>query len=80
MAVDRDYLETFYEVVAYMHTNESEIVANADGTNGRVSLAIELTDKFQKAFNEMIKNAEDNCDIDISFYDEIDVFLMTELA
>lgn len=71
MVVEREYLETFYEVVAYMHTNESEIVADADGTEGKVTLAIELTEKFHKWYNRD--------EYDGSFYDAIDEFLETEL-
>lgn len=71
MSVDKNYLETFYEVVAYMHTNESDRVTNADGTEGRVELAIELTDKFQKTYKMD--------EYDGSFYDAIDEFLETEL-
>lgn len=71
MAVDREYLNIFYEVVNYMNTNESERVDKADGTEGRVNLAIELTDKFQEAHKDYKWDGD--------FYDEIDEFLMTEL-
>jgi hypothetical protein len=74
-----DYLETFYEIVAFFYSNqENEFLLNIENTQGRGGmweLANTLTDEFQK----LHENTPWGEASDLDFYDTLYEFLNERL-
>jgi len=72
-----DYLETFYEVVAYFYSyQENEFLLNIENEKGRGGmwiLAEELTDEFHAKYEDILWGNE------LDWHDTLDQFLTEKL-